>query len=291
MARKTRDLTLEEATYVDARIAKYADGRVSWTRFETLLEAAIKAADPETAAARERAAARETFAKTTHSTEHGMRGFYVRADAATIARIDATVAYLAEALLTMGDDTPLDLRRAKAVLIMANPTQAVKILHAYGHLRDHKLAEIEAKEQPSSATEPGIKPEGFDPARTTDPTDPDHLAELLDLKHLLPTVWLFVHLAGDNTATEGGVARLEGSDPVTADWVRTHLGETLHLQDHPRPGPPRPDPGRRLRDPRPTSTGRAPDDAGRHLPVREQHHPQEADRPHREVVGEEGCGW
>ena len=50
-----------------------------------------------------------------------MRGFYVRADFATIARIDATVAYLAQALLALGDTSSLDQRRVKAVLIMANP--------------------------------------------------------------------------------------------------------------------------------------------------------------------------
>ncbi len=108
-----------------------------------------------------------------------MRGFYIRADAAAIARIDATVAYLAEALLTMGDDAPLDLRRAKAVLIMANPTQAVKILHAYGRLRDHKLAEIEAtsrtapdhRHQSPAPSPKGSTPPG-PPTRPTPTTSP-----------------------------------------------------------------------------------------------------------------------
>ena len=108
VARKTRHLSPEEAAYVDARVAPSADGRVSWTRFETLVEAAIIAADPEAAAAREQAAARESFAKATRSTEHGMRGFYIRADFATITRLDATVAYLAQVLLAMGDTTNLD---------------------------------------------------------------------------------------------------------------------------------------------------------------------------------------
>src|SRR5680860_1856448 len=120
VARKTRHLSLEEAAVVDARVAPSADGRLSWTRFETLVEAAIIAADPETAAARAEQATRETFAKATRSTEHGIRGFYVRADIATIARIDATVA--ARALLAMGDTSTLDQRRVKAVLILANPT-------------------------------------------------------------------------------------------------------------------------------------------------------------------------
>ncbi len=158
VARKTRHLTKDEAAYVDARIAPSADGRVSWSRFETLVEAAIVAADPDAAAEREEAAAREVFAKTTRSTENGMRGFYIRGDFGTIARIDATVAYLARALLAMGDTSTLDQRRVKAVLIMANPTQAVKILHAYAawHRRTHHREQH--REHPRETPPPTRRP-------------------------------------------------------------------------------------------------------------------------------------
>jgi hypothetical protein len=207
VARKTRDLTASEAASVDARLATCADGRVSWTRFETLVEAAIKGADPDTAAAREQAAARETFAKATRSTEHGMRGFYVRADFGTIARIDATVAYFAQALLAMGDDSTLDQRRVKAVLIMANPAQAVKILAAYTAWQ--RSTTNDADEAEPSAP-PTTQAQRFDPGVA---------ADLLDEKVLL--LQLYVHLAGADAA----LARVEGSQPVTADWVRRHLGE------------------------------------------------------------------
>ena len=81
VAAKTRQLSVEEAAYVDERIADSADGRLSWTRFEDLVATAIVAADPAGAVAREREAERNVFAKATRSTEHGMRGFYVRATA------------------------------------------------------------------------------------------------------------------------------------------------------------------------------------------------------------------
>ncbi len=219
VARKTRNLSREEAAYVDARVAPSADGRLSWTRFETLVEAAIKAADPDSAEARERTAARETFARTTHSTEHGMRGFYLRADFATVARIDATVAYLAQALLTMGDTSSLDHRRVKAVLIMANPTQAVKILAAYAEYQ---------RRQP--ATDPEDVPE--QEAVSTEPErfDPTEAADLLEDAKLLPAVWLYVHLAGGHTTGTGPIARVEGSDPVTTDWVRRHLGDRCNFK-------------------------------------------------------------
>ena len=241
VARKTRNLTLEEAAQVDARIAPSADGRVSWTRFETLVEAAIVAADPEAAAAREHAAARETFAKATRSTEHGMRGFYIRADFATITRIDATVAYLAQVLLTLGDTTSLDQRRAKAVLIMANPTQAVKILHAH-HTWQH---------QPDTSTAPTSSENSAfadDAAPTPQRFDPTQAAELLDDTKLMPTVWLFAHLAAEPPKPWSGRPgrRRRARSPPTGSAATS---APVPVQDHPGPRPPGPDPGRCLRDP------------------------------------------
>ncbi len=215
VARQTRDLSVAEAVCVDAQVAPYADGRLSWARFETLVEAAIVAADPVAAAAREHAAARESFAKTTRSSKHGMRGFYVRADFATVTRIDATVAFLAQALLALGDTSPLDARRVKAVLIMANPTQALRILQAFGALRDRLL--------PDDTAPAEMEPEVFDPASATAP--PPEGAVLEDLEAaLLPVVQLFVHLGG------GPVGRVEGTGPVTATWVREHLGERCRFK-------------------------------------------------------------
>jgi hypothetical protein len=170
VARRTRDLTIEQARYVDARVAESADGRLPWSRFEDLVEASIVAADPVAAREREEAAAKEQFAKATHSNEHGMRGFYVRADFATIARIDATVAYVAEALKALGDDGTVDERRVKAVLLLANPTRAVELLRAYAASR---------------------RGEGN--------------ASMPDDSKLLPAVWLFVHLAGSGVARVEGM--------------------------------------------------------------------------------------
>src|SRR5680860_735468 len=219
VARKTRNLSPEEAGYVDARVAPSADGRVSWTRFETLVEASIIAADPDSAAAREQAAARDSFAKATRSTEHGMRGFYVRADFATIARIDATVAFLARALQGMGDTSGLDQRRVKAVLIMANPVQAVKILAAYAAWQRGETTQNDSTESQATG---GDSTDGGStmPTVSTEPQrfDPTQAAELLDEAKLLPAVWLFVRLAG------GAVGRVEGAPPVTSEWVRRQLG-------------------------------------------------------------------
>ena len=187
VARRTRDLSTEQAAYVDSRVVESADGRIPWTRFETLVAAAIKAADPVAAAEREDAETQRQFANATRSDEHGMRGFYIRGPFATIARLDATVAFIAEILGDLGDDSTLDDRRVKAVLVLANPTHAVELLRAYAAWRD----------------KPGEQPS-------------------LDWSRLLPAVTVYVHLYGEADGDE--VARVEGYGPVTESWIRRHLG-------------------------------------------------------------------
>ncbi|MCW2846260.1 MAG: hypothetical protein JWR90_234 [Marmoricola sp.] len=91
----------------------------------------------------------------------------------------------------------------------------MKILAAYGRLRDQILTDSDAQTAP--------EPERFDTAVSTSATSEADLADLLDTTKLLPAVWLFVHLADDSEATR--VARAEEVGPVTAEWVRRHLGE------------------------------------------------------------------
>ncbi|MCW2844002.1 MAG: hypothetical protein JWN22_1918 [Nocardioides sp.] len=197
VARRTRDLTPEQAAYVDSRVVEAADGRIPWSRFEALVEGAVAAADPEAAAERERRARRDQHANPTRSTEDGMRGFHIRAPFPVIARLDATIAHLADALAALGDDTTLDERRVLAVLILANPHQAVQLLQEYAAWR---------AAQPAETGGDGGPPE----APTIDPAT------------LLPAVMLFVHMYAGPEPT--GIARVEGVGPVTQTWVRDLLG-------------------------------------------------------------------
>jgi hypothetical protein len=214
VAQQTRDLTLEQAAYVDDRVAEVADGRLPWNRFVALVEAAVTAADEEAARRREAEAAERQFAKPTRSDEHGIRGFYVRADFATIARLDATIAYLAEALQALGDPGTVDERRVRAVLFLANPVAAVQLLRAYAAWRTNPDRDQSAPE-----------PERFDPNKTkaSTPAVPDDT-------DLLPMIQLIVHVLagkgrrGSDEPSIGPVARVEGRGPITARWVGEHLG-------------------------------------------------------------------
>ncbi|WP_234410844.1 DUF222 domain-containing protein [Nocardioides terrigena] len=208
VARRTRDLTLEQAAYVDSRVAESADGRIPWTRFEELVTGAIAASDPEAAAAREEEQARRQFADATRSTEDGMRGFYVRAPFHVVARLDAIVAHLARILADLGDTDPEGHRRVKAVLVLTDPQRAVALMTAYSAWRDRP-------DDPDGPAEEPVHDPQHDAERTGERPE-------VDWDALMPTVALMVHVyAGDE---ETGVARVEGQGPVTEAWLRHHLG-------------------------------------------------------------------
>ncbi len=193
VARRTRELSREQADHVDELVAEPSDGRIPWSRFEVLVEAAIKASNPEAAADREEAERRQQFARPTHSNDEGMRGFYVRGSFAVIAKLDAAVAFFARALHDLGDTDSEDERRVKAVLILANPVQAVRLLRGYqGWL-------AASRETPGQQDKPEV-----------------------DLADLMPSVTLYVHSYAGPDST--GIARVEDLGPMTVTWVREHLG-------------------------------------------------------------------
>jgi hypothetical protein len=121
VAKITRDLTQDQARYVDAAVAEPADGRIPWTRFEALVEGKVAAAAPEAARAKEEQAAKATFAKKLRTDTHGMATFMVRADIATIDALDDATTAGADRLAESMPDASLDQRRVHAVLLLAHP--------------------------------------------------------------------------------------------------------------------------------------------------------------------------
>ena len=224
VARRTRDLTVDQASYVDERIAEAADGRIPWTRFEDLLTGLIVASDPEAAAVRERANAERQVANPTRSTQDGMRGFFIRAPFAVIAMLDARVQWIADILAALGDTDDLDARRVKAIAILANPHQAVALIEAFVQWRDRPECPAEAPAEQHAGVRPTI-----------------------DWSQVFPSVTLFAHVYVGSETTH--TVRVEGHGPVSEAWVREHLGPHVEVHDPARARPRRPGTGRRLRDP------------------------------------------
>ncbi|HET7355979.1 MAG TPA: DUF222 domain-containing protein [Nocardioidaceae bacterium] len=272
-AQATRHLTKTAAGEVDTALADLVDGRLPRARFDTVLNAQVVAADPETATAREHAAATRCFARASRSTEQGIKAFTLRAPAPVVIRFEATVAYLADALAALGDSDSEDTRRVKACLILANPTHAVQLLAAFaahrtttppapddsgrGHTEpdepepdepepdepdpdepdpDEPAPEDEDKPGPDDGPPGGEAARVAPPAvcrptpfRPADPIPPlSELATSGGYRYtpdtLLPTVTVYVHLSHEQLIRDaGGVARFEGGDPITIDFVRRHL--------------------------------------------------------------------
>lgn len=241
VATRTRELPAHVAAYVDGRVAKYADGRITWGRFEALVEAAVRAADLAAAEAREKAAREQRFAKVGRSTDDGMRGFFLRADVAGVAKVDAAVAYVAQVLADLGCTEGLDTRRAMAMVVLADPAAAVKLIALHKAWKSRRAG-------PRDETLP-LEPEGgvadaADARSVVDAADelwrshgdgaPAGEKPVLDWSKLLPTLTIFVHLYGgrfvrDAAATgfdptDGpGIVRLEGIGALTEAWLASHL--------------------------------------------------------------------
>ncbi len=262
VAARTRHLSIEAAAYVDAAMVDFVDGSLPWGRFESRLTGKVVAADPETAASREADRVREQFAKRTRSSEEGTAGFYVRSTVGVIARVEATVAFFADALAAFGDPEDLDRRRVKAVLVLCNPTKAVELLAAFRALRSRTVAdtgadtgksdvELPISDDPDQDHEPDEHAVSTDaPGAELDALgrmdafarrvgfEPTHLPAWLtarldeggdrafsfDWSRLLPSLTLYLHLSHEDLARgTGGVVRWEGEGPVTHAFVHEHL--------------------------------------------------------------------
>ncbi|QGA07146.1 DUF222 domain-containing protein [Nocardioides sp. dk884] len=142
---RTRDLSVEQAAYVDAAVVESADGRITWSRFEALVEGKVAQAAPEVAREKEERAAKARFAKKLRGEAHGMASFMIRADLATIEAIDAAVSAKATRIAQAQPDAPHrqtdDERRVYAVLLLAtgaepaaDPADLVPDVHLVVHV-------------------------------------------------------------------------------------------------------------------------------------------------------------
>ena len=167
VAGKTRDLTREQAAYVDAGVVESADGRITWSRFEALVEAKVAQAAPELAREREERAARARFAKRLRGGAHGMASFLVRADVATIEAIEGHVTARAAELGERFPEAPHlqseDDRRVHAVLLLLAGApadteladllpQVQLFVHTYAPL------DLELADDYPGAARPGVAP-------------------------------------------------------------------------------------------------------------------------------------
>ena len=206
-------LDVNRARWVDAATHAYA-ASLPPSRYFALVEAKIIEADTIAAEKRRQDHELSRFVRTGQATEHGIKTVVARASAGDVIYFDAVVGRLAQILALRGDTDDLDVRRSKAIGILASPAQALELL---------AWAESGATpdEPDNEETEPDDEPRRNDPARNAAiaeaiaGTDPDTLR---------PRATLHVHLTLEALTAGVGVARLEGAGPITvpaaSDFLR-----------------------------------------------------------------------
>lgn len=214
VARRTRDLSVEQADHVDERVAEYADGRVTYSRFEKIVDAAVVAADIEAARERE---AKESQAQWAGSVRPdpaeeqvapGLRRFSIRAPFGVVKVFDAAVTRIADILGALGDEDPVDQRRVKALLVLARPAVATQLFADYTAWTDRPEDPQEVTEAPRT----GAKP-------------------VIEWDRLLPTTVVNVHVyAGADVVP---IARVEGCGVMTQTWVTEHLTRAARVTVRP----------------------------------------------------------
>jgi hypothetical protein len=255
IATATRHLTAEQTGVVDARIAPSL-GAVSFGRLQTLLEAAICEADPDGVEQQAAAAAQQRFVRLGRGSEHGLKLIIARAATGDAIWFKATIDRIADILTRHGDDDPVDVRRSKAIGILAQPAEALRLLCQHqddtwdGSAepaglaaepaqdktdRDHGPAEedADAAAEPDRSSDTGLvedQPLESDPASdgathrslriTPPPFDPNQAR---------PRAIVYVHLSEAALTAGSGVARVEDVGPVLLGRLHMLLGDRCSI--------------------------------------------------------------
>jgi Domain of unknown function (DUF222) len=248
VAQATRQLSRDAAMQVDAAVAPSIVG-LPWGRFETLLAAKIIEADPRAAEERAKIWETERFVRAGRTGQSGLKLLIAKANAGDVIWFMATLNRIAEILRLQGDLESPDVRRSKAIGILAQPARALQLLWEFRN-EQHPNAEPQQPDEPiDNAPNLPFEPSTASPGAELMATAADSVSEAeppeepldpaliirpsaVDQRKLRPQVMLHIHfshealLAADLPRIGVGVGRLEGVGPVTLGQIRRFLGET-----------------------------------------------------------------
>jgi hypothetical protein len=259
IAKATRQLPAEQAGEVDTRIARSL-GKVSWGRLQDLLDAAIIEADPVGAEHKAAAAAADRFVRLGRNSEHGLKFIIGRATAGDAIWFKAAIDRIAEILGWQGDTDPVDVRRSKAIGILAQPAEALQLLCEHqdddwnGPAEPADPADEADTDEPNAGTneqfdfDESAHDETVPDETVTDDAEsttvPDQttgtstgvneegayrslqiLPAPFDPNRARPHAIIYVHLAAEALTAGIGIARMENVGPILLGRLRMLLGE------------------------------------------------------------------
>ena len=223
IATATRQLPAEQAGFVDQRIAPSL-GAVSFGRLQTLVETAIIDADPEAAEQRAAAAAQERFVRLGSTSEHGLKLIIARAAAGDALWFKATIDRIADILGRDGDTDTTDLRRSKAIGILAQPAEALRLLH------EHQDDDLDGSAEPSDRDQLLVEDEP--PAEEATHRSLQIMPSPFNPDKARPRAIVYIHLSVEALAAGTGIARVENVGPVLLSRLQMLLGDrcTINLK-------------------------------------------------------------
>lgn len=182
------DLSLEQARELDAQLGPKIPG-LSWRRVLQLARGLITELAEDKVTALAKRARAERFVRKLATDDPSVAYLSARVDTADAIFFDAMVDRIADILEGRGDTDTKDVRRAKAIGVLATPERARLM-----------LAEAAGKADPASIS-------------STDP-------------RLLPQAQLYVHVAEETVLTGRGTCRVEGVGALPATMLKHLVGHS-----------------------------------------------------------------
>jgi hypothetical protein len=232
IAEQTRSLSWEACVDVDHALSDFV-GMMPWPRLAKILSATILQADPALTAERAERA-RSTQDVFSFDSEDGLKTIVAKAATGDAIWFLATVNRLAEILAADGDTDPIGARRARAVGILAQPAEALRLL--IEHQRDSTDPSNEHVEQASRSAQPA----GLETAAEPEPgweSEPDLEADDhrslsmtvplgYDASAAKPRVVLHFHLSEAALRAGHAVVRPEAGGPLSLEELVKFLGRS-----------------------------------------------------------------
>ncbi|MEU4392367.1 DUF222 domain-containing protein [Kribbella sp. NPDC023855] len=172
IAQACRDLSEEAAGIVDRRVAAIVN-TLSPLRLHNIVKAAVWEADPIAASAQAEQRARERGVWTGRTDGLGTTTLFVKAATGDIIRFQATLDQLADALAALGDTSPLNARRARAIGLIADPALTTDLLKVAHHLTPPTAADTAPQDPaaPDTALPAPVPPDATPVPPTPVPPD------------------------------------------------------------------------------------------------------------------------
>jgi hypothetical protein len=251
IAEQTRTLSWEACANVDHALSDFV-GMMPWPRFAKILSATILEADPALAAERAERA-RTTQDVFSFDSEDGLKTIVAKAAAGNAIWFLATVNRIAEILAARGDTDPVGTRRARALGILAQPAEALRLLIEHQQDRADEPNESTEQAAPDASSEDDREcepdtscdeesPESAEPDTSCDEgpgceaaseqSVDDHrslsmaVPPAFDATAARPQVVLHFHLSEAALRTGHALVRPEDGDPLTLDQLVEFLGRT-----------------------------------------------------------------